>query len=511
MNDVTKKRHTKILFWIDVSLIQFGIAKMLQKKIDGDFYVIYDLSHHLKKSFMQQKIINFKKEWYFWDYVGEVKEPDIEYLKQIEKKYGVNLWEIAYAERNFYKYNPFYKFSRKEILSIFEQECRFFEKVINEVNPNFLIIKTTDFHRNYLLTEMCRAKNIKILMLITSRLANKASIASQSDKIDYELDEKIDDKIKNDSFEELREYFKKRSKSQQKGMIHSAGMNYPQYKKILPGIKWLTETVDKKFRESYDHYGVTRLKAISHYFLYSIKGKIRKRFIDKKSCKKINLNKKFIFFPLQVQPERNVDIDAPFYANQIEVVTNIAKALPVDYKLFVKEHPLMRYRHWREIKEYREIISLPNVELIHPEVSPKEILENCSIVITIAGSVGLESALYRKAAIVFTDTIYASLPSVHRLKNLEELPDIIKKSLDTKVKLEDINEFINLLERNSFEFDMPGHYTKILEKFHSGGFMISNKISMEELDKFINDDKNIYEMLSDEHIKKMNKIKKYEG
>ena len=121
-----ESRKNKILFWVDVSLIQFGIAKTLQEKIDSDFYIIYDLNHHLKKSFMQQNLVNFKKEWYFWDNIGKTKEPNIEYLKQIEKKYKINLWEIAYTERNFYKYNPFYKFNRKEILSIFEQECMFF-------------------------------------------------------------------------------------------------------------------------------------------------------------------------------------------------------------------------------------------------------------------------------------------------------------------------------------------------------------------------------------------------
>ena len=82
-----ESRKNKILFWVDVSLIQFGIAKTLQEKIDSDFYIIYDLNHHLKKSFMQQNLVNFKKEWYFWDNIGKTKEPNIEYLKQIEKNH----------------------------------------------------------------------------------------------------------------------------------------------------------------------------------------------------------------------------------------------------------------------------------------------------------------------------------------------------------------------------------------------------------------------------------------
>ena len=497
----------RILFWVDVSLIQFGIAKVLQEKIDSDFYVIYDLNHHLKKSFLGQSIVDFKNEWYFWDHIGKIQEANTKYLKRIEKEYKINLWEIAFSERNFYKYNPFYKFSKKEILSIFEQECRFFEKVLNEVNPDFLVIKTTDFHRNYLLTEMCRSKKIKILMLSSARLANTVSISSQSDRIDHELDKKIENKIEINSFDGMREYFKKRSKSNQK-LTFSGGMNYPHYKKILPAINWVTKIVDKKFGESYDHYGVTRLKAISHYFSYSIKGRIRKKFIDKNFNKKINFNKKFLFFPLHVQPERNVDIDAPFYSDQIETIANIAKALPIDCKLFVKEHPDMRFRHWRKIKDYKELIGLPNVELIHPSVSSKEMLENCKMVITINGTTGLEAALYQKPAIVFADAIYQSLPSVHRLKSLEELPEAINESLKKEVSISDINDFINLLERNTFNFDMPGHYNKILNKFHRGGFMISNEIDMNELNSFIEEHRETYEMLAIEH---MNKIKDYKN
>ena len=107
-----ENRKYKILFWIDVSLLQFGVAKMLQEKLDDELYVIYDLNHHLKKSFKNQNIISFQNEWYFWDHVGETKEPDLKYLKKIEEDYKINLWGVAYTERNFYQYNPFYKFKR---------------------------------------------------------------------------------------------------------------------------------------------------------------------------------------------------------------------------------------------------------------------------------------------------------------------------------------------------------------------------------------------------------------
>jgi lipid A disaccharide synthetase len=168
----------------------------------------------------------------------------------------------------------------------------------------------------------------------------------------------------------------------------------------------------------------------------------------------------------------------------------------------------MRFRHWRKIKEYKELMTLPNVELIHPSVSSKEMLENCKIVITINGTTGLEAALYEKPAIVFTDTIYQSLPSVHRLKSLEELPEAISESLKKEVNISDINEFINILERNSFNFDIDGHYNKILEKFHRGGFMISNEMDMNELNSFIEENRETYEMLAIKHLDKIKNYKK---
>ena len=505
-----KKMTDKILFWVDISLLQFGIAKILQEKINNDFYVIYDLNHHLKKSFLKQNIVNFKKEWYFWDNVGKIKKPNLEYLTKIEKKYKINLWQIAYSERNFYKYNPFYKFSREEILSILEQECRFFEKVLDEVEPEFLIIKTTDFHRNHLLTEMCRARNVKILMIFGSRIGYRSSIASQSDVIDYQLDKGKINTVNIESPQDLDKYLQNHNRFKQTKTVHSGGMNTPHYKKIIPSIIWLTKTFDDKWKEGYDHYGVTRLGAIYHYFSYSLKGRLRKMFIDKKFEKKINLNEKFLFFPLHMQPERNVDIVAPFYANQLEVISNISKALPVGHKLYVKEHHSMNLRHWRNISYYKEIIDLPNVKLIHPSVSPKTLLEKCKMVITISGTAGFEAALYKKPCIVFADVIYSSLPSVHRLKSLEELPSAIRESLKKEVKLSDVNELINVLDRNSFEFDIFGYYSKISKNFINGGFMIKNKISMNYLNSFIEEDREIFEMLAEEHIKKINEIKKCE-
>jgi len=496
-----ENKKNKILFWIDTSLLQFGVAKMLQEKLDDEFYVIYDLNHHLKKSFKNQNIISFQNEWYFWDHVGKTKKPDLKYLKKIEEDYKINLWGMAYTERNFYQYNPFYKFKREEILSIFEQECRFFEQVLNEINPDFLIIKTTDFHRNYLLTEMCRARGIKILMLFASRLGVRASISAQADTFDNDLDEKKENLVNIQSMEDLDRYLK--SHHTFKRNITSGGMKTPQYKKIMPSITWLTKTVDEEWKESYDHYGVTRLGSLSHYFSYSLKGRLRKMFIDRNFEKTINKHEKFVFFSLALQPERGVEIVAPFYTNQVEVITNIAKSLPVGYKLYVKEHQTMKFRHWRDTSYYKKIMALPNVKLIHPSFNTKILLENCELIITVSGTTGLEAALYKKPCIIFADANYSSLPSVYRLRSLEDLPNAIRESLKKEVKLSDVNDFINLLDRNSFPFNNTELSIKINDEFFYDGYLFDTEIDNKKAEEFLRKNHKYFEVLAMEYMKKI--------
>ena len=60
------------------------------------------------------------------------KKPDLQYLAEIEKKYKLDLWKIIYSDIHFYNYNGYYKFTYDEILVIIEQECKFFEKVLDE-------------------------------------------------------------------------------------------------------------------------------------------------------------------------------------------------------------------------------------------------------------------------------------------------------------------------------------------------------------------------------------------
>jgi hypothetical protein len=491
----------KILVWIDVGLIQFGIVKYLQKIYDCELFAVYDFNHHIKKSFLNQKLINFRQVWYYWDHVLNIKQkPDVEYLNSFEQKYDINLWSITSSDRVFNKYNKFYTFSRDEILKILELECKFFENVLEISKPDFFMTTVTDQRRSNLLERMCRSKGIKVLMLETSRLGYRSIISEEANEIDYFQDmQSTNNKI---TFSELRENIKKFSRYKQAKSLRAGGFNFSMWEKIKSSLYWMINTFDKEYRMGYDHFGMTRFNVITDRLSAAIKRSYRESYIDKALVRKVK-NEKFVYFPLSVEPERTLSISAPFYMNQLEIIRNVARSIPADYKLYVKEHMAMRYRHWRPISYYQTIMDLPNVTLIHPSLSNEELIKNCSIVFTVTGTAGLEAAYYGKPSIIFGHTSYDSLPSVHKIEHLEDLPQLVRTCLDEKVVPSGVANLVKIIENVSFDFDIIEMYNKIADRFHIGGFLVSNKISMDSLDSFLEENKTTFETLAKEHVKKI--------
>jgi hypothetical protein len=491
----------KILLWLDVFSQHFGMATYLQKKYNYEISAVIDVNRG-KKFYEEQKFVDFKNIWYFREcFDKSQKKPDLQYLAEIEKKYKFDLWKIIYSDIHFYKYNEYYKFTYDEILVIIEQECKFFEKILDQTNPDFFAIRITDLSNGQILKKICVAKGIKVLMLGQTRFENRLTISEEYDYSEFSKKSDIKDEK---SFKDLREAIEIISSSQS-----SFRKNFRNSKKIwIKGaLKYLSLIINSEYRDYYSNYGKFLSKVIYLEGTFPLKLRYRKKFIDNNFSTNLDYNQNFIYFPLSLDPERSTLIPATFYTNQLEVITNIAKSLPIDFQLFVKEHPMQKILAWRNIEFYKEIMELPNVKLIHPSISQENILKHCKMLITIAGTSGLEAALYEKPSIVFSDVIYASLPSVYRLKNLEELPTAIRESLKVKVKLSDVNEFMNLVDSNSFEYDQPELIIKINREFFYDGYLFDTEINQEKAAIFLDENHKFFEILAEEHMKKIEELK----
>ena len=337
-------------------------------------------------------------------------------------------------------------------------------------------------------------------MLNNSNFGSKSIIVENISKFDNNLDLN-NFEPENKTFEEHRHFQKDLKKNIDTNLIpKSRAFSY-----LKSALKFLSEKNTNQ-ETNYNYFGRTKFKVLKSELEYNIRLKIRNNFINKKLSKNPKLNEKFIFFPMSLDMERSTLIDAPYHTNQIEVIHSIAKSIPANQKLYVKEHPSQFLRGWRSISNYNDIINIPNVTLIHPDFPSEKLYQNCSLVITIGGTAGYEAALYEKPSIIFNDLRYSILPSVHRLRSFEELPSVINDSINTKVNIDDINRYVKLVESATIEFNWLGFQQKFQKEFYFNDTLRDVEIPEVKLKKFIESNKNSLEQLTHDHIKKMNEL-----
>ena len=93
------------------------------------------------------------------------------------------------------------------------------------------------------------------------------------------------------------------------------------------------------------------------------------------------------------------------------------------------------------------------------------------------------------------------LPFIYRIKNLEELPSTIRTALKSKVNLTDLNRFIEIIQKESFVYDPYVFNNKFNPIYNSLYSDVS--ISESQMKDFLNHNKNTFEMLALEHLKKI--------
>ena len=490
----------KILYYVQ-GVFDLAIAKSIKEKHDCQLYALIDVNRFIKKTFLNQKLVEFQKVWYFQDALTNlVQKPNLEYLSNFEKEHNINLWLIAFKERHFLQFNDYYKFNRDQILRILEKECRFFEDIL-KIKPDFLIIKNPDYHHNLLLYELCKSHGITVLTINHTRLGIRHLISEEPDRVS-----KQNELIKNfhnseeKTFEDLQNFVQRYSK-QVSVIPHEYHVSMK--KQLHASLRYLFVVCNSEYRKYFVNFGRTRTRILTNESLLAFKRLYRESFLKNNLKHKIPEEEPFVYFSLHFQPERSTLVAVPFYQNQVEVISHVARSLPIEYKLYVKEHPAQKKYGWRPVSYYKSILNFPNVEFLHPSIPNSDVLKKSSLVISIAGTPSLEAAFYKKPSIVFSDVGFASLPSVYRVKSLEELPQAIRTSLKKEVKIEDLSKYVKYLMANSFEHDNIEFAVRMMRKFFYGGFLYDVEIPIEALTLIIQENKTMFDTLADEYIKKI--------
>lgn len=132
-----------------------------------------------------------------------------------------------------------------------------------------------------------------------------------------------------------------------------------------------------------------------------------------------------VFYAIHYQPEQSTLAQGIWHVNQVALVENISKSLPLGYTLVVKEHPWGRGNRPRW--QYDHLAGLYNV--IFCDAPGKEIIRRVDAVIGISGTVAMESLVFDKPTIMLGRNFFEYSDLLYRVPAINDLPEVLARIL----------------------------------------------------------------------------------
>ena len=404
----------------------------------------------------------------FAKYKSEVV--DEKYIEELEKKYGMpNLWPFIYADRDLVLYNKNSKYSNDDYLKITQAYFRYIEKMLSEAKPDCVVIDVVASMPCHVLFWVAKKMGIKVLLFNSTRTASWITfsetpfdeIQNSYDKFDELRAKKSFGENENKARDFITQFRETGVKPEyltatQKG-IKSNSSVFSQLSKIARVPEYLFQYYFGRYKDDPAFKGRDLTKVMQD----KITNKFRKIYLERSEIfKQPNYEEKYVFFPLHYEPETATMIMAPMYIDQIAVIENISKSLPLNYKLYVKEHPVMAALGMRDFSYYERLMKIPNIVLIDPRINSKELIKSCKILITITGTAGWEAILFKKPAITLGSVFYNKMEMVKKCKSYNDLPYLVKDVLENYKHDEDeLITFLSAIFETSFSarfYEMNG-------------------------------------------------------
>jgi len=174
----------------------------------------------------------------------------------------------------------------------------------------------------------------------------------------------------------------------------------------------------------------------SHFrnLVYFIKHRIQHlRYTDRKFYDKIDYGKKYLYYALHSQPEYAIDVMGMMWMNQINNIEILAKSVPADWLVYVKENPGTIIDRLRPYNYFDRIREFPNVRLVHVFEDMHKLVSNAQMVIVVTGTTGWEAVQRGVPTISFVDNSWDILGLSRKCADIEALSNVIYDEV-TRIK-----------------------------------------------------------------------------
>jgi len=170
-----------------------------------------------------------------------------------------------------------------------------------------------------------------------------------------------------------------------------------------------------------DFLGGNLWRASQEYLTKFIRSRIAGFYFDESST-----DEDFFFFPMHYMIDAQITFREPFI-DQIRLIEIISRALPTDYRLYIKPHP-----HYfgtdTGISELRKISRLSNVRIINPNTPPVPLIKKSKGVIAINSTTGFEALILDVPVITFGHDFYCKEELCEVVRDMNDLPGILQRT-----------------------------------------------------------------------------------
>ena len=164
-------------------------------------------------------------------------------------------------------------------------------------------------------------------------------------------------------------------------------------------------------------------------------------------------NKPWVLYPLQMQPEANIELWGKPWSYQAEVVKRAAQSLEkLGAVLVVKPNPKSKYELTSELCEL--VKNSTNILAISHTTKMKELFQQAPLVMTVTGTVLLECVFSGKPVASLGNHAMTRYPGVQPLNEPEDLDCMVQNLMSDKIEgatRDEAKTLLNYLYKTSYQ------------------------------------------------------------
>ncbi len=158
-----------------------------------------------------------------------------------------------------------------------------------------------------------------------------------------------------------------------------------------------------------------------------------------------------ILYPLQLQPENNIDLWGNGYRDQTKLLAGLLRATDENSLLVVKPNPKSKYELSDELLDL--VGSSDRILVVPHRMSMGEVLKTIDLIVTVTGTIAIEATFADRPVVTLVETLHNSVPScIHGrdLNNLSHVVRMVREGSFPRATAAQKVAFLNLLTKTSY-------------------------------------------------------------